>query len=80
MGQHEAGIANLRKLIEGDPENPLVESAYYQLSRIYRKVGRLGEAQAAIELFKKFKDERARQATESLDRMKRPVLSTEPPP
>lgn len=78
LGQHELAIANLRKLIEGDPSNSLVESAYYQLSRIYQKTGRPAEAKAALTSFQKLRDEREQQRTEKLDEIKKRVSDGTP--
>ncbi len=78
LGQHDPAIANLKKLIEGKPSSPLAESAYYQLSRIYRKVGRTVEAQAALVSFQKLKDEREQQRTEKLDEIKKRVSDGTP--
>ncbi len=80
LGQHEPAIINLRKLIEGNSSSPLAESAYYQLSRIYRKVGRMAEAQAALASFQRLKEEREQQSTNKIDDMRNQVSDDAPRP
>ncbi len=67
LNQNEAAIASLKKMLEGDRTSGLAESAYYQLSRIYRKVGRVQEAQAALQSFEKLRKARKEKSTEKLE-------------
>jgi len=71
IGQNDAAVANLTKVIEGKPSGELKESAYYQLSRVYRKQGRPAEAQQALLAFQKLKEERERQWKEKLEGIKK---------
>ncbi|HWQ33241.1 MAG TPA: tetratricopeptide repeat protein [Blastocatellia bacterium] len=71
LGQNDAAIANLTKVVAGNPTGQLKESAYYQLSRVYRKVGRQAEAQQALLAFQKLKDEREQQKSDKLEEIKK---------
>ncbi len=70
LGRHEAAITNLQKVIAGKASAQLTESAYYQLSQNYRKLGRTAEARAAIEEFQRLKSERERRQSEKAERIK----------
>ncbi|MGI9107216.1 MAG: tetratricopeptide repeat protein [Pyrinomonadaceae bacterium] len=71
LGQPETAIVNLQKVAAGKPSGQLVESAYYQLSQVYRKAGRLAEARTAIEEFQKLKAERERQQEDKREELKK---------
>ncbi len=75
LGQHEAAVANLQKVVVGDTSAQLIESAYYQLSQNYRKLGRVAEARTAIEKFQKLKGERERQQAEKVEQIKKQTTS-----
>lgn len=66
LNQNEAAIVNFKKLIDNDPSSELAESAYYQLSRVYRKTGRAAEAQATLTTFQKIRDEREQKSNDKL--------------
>jgi len=71
LGQHSAAIVNLQKVVAGKPSGQLAESAYYQLSQVYRKAGRVAEAKTAIDEFQKLKTERERQQEEKREELKK---------
>ncbi|MDQ3252683.1 MAG: tetratricopeptide repeat protein, partial [Acidobacteriota bacterium] len=75
LGRHEAAVANLQKVVVGDTSAQLIESAYYQLSQNYRKLGRVAEARTAIEKFQKLKGERERQQAEKVEQIKKQTTS-----
>ncbi|MEJ7712686.1 MAG: tetratricopeptide repeat protein [Pyrinomonadaceae bacterium] len=45
LGQVDAAVGSLRRVIDGEASPELKESAYYQLSVIYRKLGRVDDAE-----------------------------------
>jgi tetratricopeptide (TPR) repeat protein len=71
VGQTEAAVANLRRVVEGEASAPIKESAHYQLSRLYRKLGRAAEAEAALAAFRRLREERERQREQRLEELKK---------
>jgi tetratricopeptide (TPR) repeat protein len=71
LGQNDVAIANLTKVVAGNPSGEVKESAYYQLSRVYRKLGRQAEAQQALLTFQKLKGEREQQWKDKLEGIKK---------
>ena len=71
LGQHEAALVSLRKVVDGKASSSLVESAYYQLALVYRKLGRADQARAALEAFQKLKGEREREKAEKIEEIKK---------
>lgn len=66
LGQNQQAVVNLNQVIAGQAAPHLIESAYYQLARVYRKLGRLAEAEAALQ---KVKEARARQRTNTIEKL-----------
>jgi tetratricopeptide (TPR) repeat protein len=64
LGQTDAAIANLKKVVDGEASAHIVEYAWYQLARIHRKLGRQAEADAALAMFQKLKTQREQQSKE----------------
>jgi tetratricopeptide (TPR) repeat protein len=64
LGQTDAAVINLKKVIDGDASAHIVEYAWYQLARIHRKLGRQAEADAALAAFQKLRTQREEQRKE----------------
>lgn len=75
LGHNEQAVVNLKKVIDGKASAQVTESAYYQLSRIYRKLGRTAEANEALATFQKLKEERERERAEKLEELKKKMAN-----
>ncbi len=63
-GQYDQGIANLQHATVAPNDDTLNSLAYYQLSRVYRRLRRTDEANIALAEFRRLRDAKDRQQQE----------------
>ncbi|HEX4951085.1 MAG TPA: tetratricopeptide repeat protein [Blastocatellia bacterium] len=73
LNQNDAALVHLKRAIDGGATRELVESSWYQLARLYRKLGRSAEAQTAMETFQQLRQTREHEQAEKLEELKKKV-------
>ncbi|HZN12396.1 MAG TPA: tetratricopeptide repeat protein, partial [Blastocatellia bacterium] len=71
LDRPEPALGNLKKVIDANQSGQLIESAYYQLARVYRRLGQPAEAQAALASLQKLRTEREERRGEKLEEIKK---------
>lgn len=59
LGDDQAALKDLERAISGNSDLETVQQAWYQLGIVYRKLHRMGDAQKAMAMFQKLKDDAA---------------------
>ncbi|MDP9160323.1 MAG: tetratricopeptide repeat protein [Acidobacteriota bacterium] len=57
IGNDQAAVEEFKSAISGDSDPEIVQQAYYQLAQVYRRLHRTQEAQEALAVFQKLKNE-----------------------
>ena len=71
-GEGEQAVTSLNRAIQSNPSPDTLQRTYYQLSRVYRKLHKNDEAQAALAKFEELKQKSDESQQKNLqDRMKR---------
>jgi tetratricopeptide (TPR) repeat protein len=68
LGNDSVAIEALKHAVSEDSDPEIVQQAWYQLGIVYRRTHRVAEAQQAMQMFQKLKDEEAEHLRESLQK------------
>ena len=64
MGKNEESVKWLEKSMASDPSDFIKQSGYYELSRVYQKLGRRQDSLHALDELKQLKDKQAAAASQ----------------
>jgi tetratricopeptide (TPR) repeat protein len=68
LGNDESAIENLKKATQADSDPDVVEQAWYQLGTVYRRMHRMEQAQKALAIFQRLKDESTARQQQTLQK------------
>jgi tetratricopeptide (TPR) repeat protein len=68
LGNDRAAVEALKHAVSEDSDPEIVQQAWYQLGIVYRRTHHMAEAQQAMQIFQKLKDEEAEQLRSSLQK------------
>jgi tetratricopeptide (TPR) repeat protein len=68
LGNDGLAIEALKRAVSEDSDPEIIQQGWYQLGIVYRRTHRMAEAQQAMQMFQKLKDEEAGQLRESLQK------------
>ena len=77
-----AAVTHLERAVASDPDPEIVEQAWYQLGSLYRRLHRPADAQKALAMFQKLKEESTEASHQALVKLKnrQNPNAAEPPP
>ncbi|MEY2413656.1 MAG: hypothetical protein QOD84_2262, partial [Acidobacteriaceae bacterium] len=71
IGNDQAAVEEFKSAISGDTDPEIVQQAYYQLAQVYRRLHRTQEAQEALAVFQKLKNEASENQQKRLEKKQR---------
>jgi len=80
LGNYAAATGHFEHAVRTDKDPEIIEQAWYQLSQLYRRLNRTGEAQAALANFLRLKQEASEQQQQTFQRKWKMQEQAEPPP
>lgn len=82
LGEDASAAEHFKHTTESDSDPDVLQQAWYQLGIVYRRLHRLDEAQKAMAMFQKLKDEEADNSQRALKRYQaqQDATAAEPPP
>jgi tetratricopeptide (TPR) repeat protein len=82
LGNDAAAVEDFQRATKADSDADVSEQAWYQLGIVYRHLHRMEDAQKAMAIFQKLKDEEAENSQKKLKRyeVQQNPNSTQPPP
>jgi len=80
LGNYAAATAHFEHAVRIDKDQEIIEQTWYQLSKLYRRLQRTGEAQAALANFLRLKQEASERQQQTFERKQKMQEQTEPPP
>jgi tetratricopeptide (TPR) repeat protein len=80
LGNDGPAVEALKRAVSEDSDPQIIQQAWYQLGIVYRRTHRMAEAQQAMQMFQKLKDEEAEQLRESLQKKREAQGANNTPP